>query len=57
MSAAKEPIPPQQIGKIQELASQLAFGSISLIFQNGKLIQLEKNEKIRLDRTEKTENG
>lgn len=57
MSAAKEPIPPQQIRKIQELASQLAFGSISLIFQNGKLIQLEKNEKIRLDRTEKTENG
>ena len=57
MSAAKEPIPPEQIRKIQELASQLAFGSISLIFQNGKLIQLEKNEKIRLDRTEKTENG
>ena len=53
MSDEKEPISPQQIRKIQDLAGQLAFGSISLIFQDGKLIQLEKNEKIRINRTEK----
>lgn len=53
MPPSTEPISPQQFQKIQELAGQLAFGSISLIFQNGKLIQIEKNEKIRIDRIEK----
>lgn len=52
MASVKEPISPQQIRKIQELAGQLSFGSISLIFQDGRLIQIEKNEKIRLDRIE-----
>lgn len=53
MASAKETISPQQIRKIQEFAEQLSFGSISLIFQDGKLVQIEKNEKIRLDRIEK----
>ena len=53
MASEKEPISPQQIQKIQKLAWQLSFGSLSLIFQDGKLIQIEKCEKIRLDRIEK----
>ncbi len=36
---------------LQEMARDLSFGTISLVFQNGKLIQMEKHEKIRLDRT------
>lgn len=31
-----------------ELIKTVRFGSISLIIQDGKVIQLEKNEKIRL---------
>lgn len=31
-----------------ELIRTVSFGSISLIIQDGKVIQLEKNEKIRL---------
>jgi hypothetical protein len=30
------------------ILSTLQFGSVTLIIQNGKVIQLEKNEKIRL---------
>lgn len=48
-----EPIPARQIETIQQLAKQLAFGTITLTFQNGKLIQIEKSEKIRVDKNEK----
>ena len=52
MASVKDPISPQQIQKIRKFAGPLSFGSISLIFQDGKLIQIEKSEKIRLDRAE-----
>jgi hypothetical protein len=55
LQPAKGPISPQQIQIIQELAGSLAYGSISLIFQDGKLIQIEKNEKFRTDRTTENE--
>ncbi len=45
-----EPISPQQIEQIQRLAERLAFGTITLTFQNGKLIQIEKSEKIRINK-------
>lgn len=48
MTEKKAPISPQQIQQIQKMAENLAYGSITLIFQNGKLIQIDKNEKIRL---------
>lgn len=44
------PISPQQIEQLQQLAERLAFGTITLTFQNGKLIQVEKSEKIRIDK-------
>jgi hypothetical protein len=34
--------------QIQELLGTMKFGSITLIVQDGKVIQIEKNEKIRL---------
>ena len=34
--------------RIRELLSTLQFGSITLIVQDGKVIQIEKNEKVRL---------
>jgi hypothetical protein len=34
--------------QIHELLSTMKYGSITLIVQDGKVIQIEKNEKIRL---------
>jgi hypothetical protein len=36
------------ITKILDIVSSVKFGSVTLIIQNGKVIQIEKNEKIRL---------
>ncbi len=43
-------ISSQQLEQLQQLAEQLTFGTITLTFQNGKLIQIEKSEKIRVDK-------
>lgn len=51
MPEDKAPISPQQIQQIQKLAEHLAYGSISLLFQDGKLIQIDKSEKIRLPKS------
>ncbi|WP_425589553.1 MULTISPECIES: YezD family protein [Fictibacillus] len=32
---------------LKEMLSSIKYGSITLIVQDGKLIQLEKNEKVR----------
>jgi len=34
--------------KIIELIESLQFGSIIIVIQDGRIIQIEKNEKIRL---------
>lgn len=44
----KVPISKQDIEKLYEMARSLRFGSITLVFQDGHLIQLEKNEKVRI---------
>ncbi|MGG0719622.1 YezD family protein [Robertmurraya massiliosenegalensis] len=33
---------------IEEMLATLKFGSITLVVQDGKIVQIEKNEKIRL---------
>ncbi len=33
---------------IEELTRNLKYGSITINIQNGKIVQIEKNEKIRL---------
>ncbi|MCL7747138.1 YezD family protein [Halalkalibacter alkaliphilus] len=39
----------QRISKqLQELLKDLKYGSVTLIVQDGKVIQLEKNEKVRI---------
>lgn len=35
---------------LRSLIGHVEFGSIELIFHNGKLVQLEKSEKIRFDK-------
>nr|WP_201715143.1 YezD family protein [Rossellomorea arthrocnemi] len=34
--------------KIQSMLETMSFGSITIIVQDGKVIQLEKNEKVRI---------
>lgn len=36
------------INKIRESIGSIQFGSVSIVIQNGRIIQIEKNEKIRL---------
>ncbi|WP_096201145.1 YezD family protein [Bacillus sp. FJAT-45350] len=34
--------------KLKDLLKNLKYGSITLVVQDGKVIQIEKNEKVRL---------
>jgi hypothetical protein len=36
------------ISQLKNMLSSIKFGSITLIVQDGKVIQLEKNEKLRI---------
>lgn len=36
------------LGKLKEMLGSMSYGSITLVVQDGKVIQLEKNEKVRL---------
>jgi len=40
----------QLLDKLELLVGRVEFGSIELVFHQGKLVQLEKNEKVRLDK-------
>jgi hypothetical protein len=45
---SKVPISKEDIEKLYEMSKSLKYGSITLIFQDSKLIQIEKNEKVRV---------
>jgi len=47
-SQSKVPITKEDIEKLCEMAKTLKYGSITLVFQDGTLIQIEKNEKVRV---------
>lgn len=34
--------------QLEEILQNMKFGSVTLVIQDGKIIQIEKNEKIRL---------
>lgn len=38
----------KDIKRIVEFIESIQFGSVSIVIQNGKIIQIEKNEKVRL---------
>ena len=44
----RQAITPEQLQQIQTLAGTLRYGSITLSFQDGVLVQIDKNEKIRI---------
>lgn len=38
----------EDLQKIKEFIEDIRFGSVSVIVQDGRVIQIEKNEKVRL---------
>ncbi len=42
------PLTPAQIARLQEALRGLQYGSVTLVFQDGVLVQIERNEKIRI---------
>lgn len=40
---------PSLINSLEKLLGRIEFGTVELTFHHGKLVQLEKKEKIRLD--------
>lgn len=47
----KNPIPNEEIRRLQELAKDIQYGTITLVFQDGMLVQLERSEKIRIPKS------
>lgn len=45
----KNTISSSDINKIKEFLESLRYGSVTVIVQDGKVIQIEKNEKVRLN--------
>ena len=39
---------PERLEELQKIISSVKYGSVTLIIQDGVLLQIEKNEKIRL---------
>lgn len=37
-----------QLRKLQQMADTIRYGTITLVFQDRRLIQIERNEKIRI---------
>lgn len=43
----KNAIQQRDLNKIVELLETIQYGSVTVIVQDGKILQIEKNEKIR----------
>lgn len=48
VKSSKEEFNRKNLNVVNSMISKMKFGSITLIIQDGVLIQIEKNEKIRL---------
>jgi hypothetical protein len=42
-------LPADVIRHLNETASGLQYGTVTLVFHDGKVIQIERNEKLRLN--------
>ena len=41
---------PKEFEKLAEYVKSIKFGSVTIQIQNGKIIQIDKNEKFRFDK-------
>lgn len=44
----KRKVTPEEIKKITEFIEAVEYGSVTIVVQNGAIVQIEKNEKLRL---------
>ena len=44
----KKILKSEQLEELERIIASIKFGSVTLIIQDGVLLQIEKNEKIRL---------
>lgn len=43
----------QLVDHLEKMMASLKYGSITLVIQDGKVVQIEKNEKVRLQSNKK----
>ncbi|MBN7772243.1 YezD family protein [Clostridium aminobutyricum] len=48
MNKKEDPIVKETLDKLLKVINEVHFGTVTLIIQEGKIVQIEKNEKIRL---------
>jgi hypothetical protein len=41
----------EELSKIKELIENIRFGTVTVVVQDGKIIQLERHEKLRISRS------
>lgn len=46
----KTTVTKEDLEKIRKFIQDIRFGSVSVIIQDGRIVQIEKNEKVRMDR-------
>ena len=47
MAEVKE-VTPKQLAQIKDYIESIKYGSVNIVIQDGKIIQIDKSEKIRL---------
>ncbi|HUY39431.1 MAG TPA: YezD family protein [Candidatus Binataceae bacterium] len=47
-------LPPQVLERISQAIRGLRFGSVEVVIQDGMVIQIERKEKFRFDRPNRT---
>lgn len=45
-----DPSSKQMYDKLSDLLENLKFGSVTIFVQDGKVVQMEKNEKVRVEK-------
>lgn len=45
---AENKVSEKEIKTIVEYIESIKFGSVNIVIQDGKIVQIEKNEKVRL---------
>ncbi|NJP41127.1 YezD family protein [Oscillospiraceae bacterium HV4-5-C5C] len=48
MSETADQISQAALNQLQQMARNIGYGTITLVFQDNRLVQIEKNEKIRI---------
>lgn len=52
-SDTKHTVSEQHFRKIQQIADNIRYGTITLVIQDGRLIQIDRSEKIRIAQDKK----